>query len=135
VPEPPASGEPGRAAPSSVRWALAAIVGMQAAALVGYAALIVVEALRGDYQRTDFVAIEAALFAFWGVVLAVAARGLARGRRGGFAPVLLSELLLGLAVGLPLLRGGQVPLGSAVLVTAVVAVVLLVVTMARSPGE
>ena len=75
------------------------------------------------------------MFAFWGVVLAVAARGLARGRRAGFAPVLLSELLLGLAVGLPLLRGGQVPLGSAVLVTAVVAVVLLVVTMARSPGE
>jgi len=135
VPEPPASGEPGRAAPSSVRWALAAVVGLQAAALVAYAALIVVEALRGDYQRTDFVAIEAALFAFWGVVLAVAARGLARGRRAGFAPVLLSELLLGLAVGLPLLRGGQAPLGSAVLVTAVVAVVLLVVTMARSPGE
>ena len=135
MPEPPASGKPGGAAPSSVRWALAAVVGLQAAALVGYAALIVVEALRGDYQRTDFVAIEAALFAFWGVVLAVAARGLARGRRAGFAPVLLSELLLGLAVGLPLLRGGQVPLGSAVLVTAVVAVVLLVVTMARSPGE
>lgn len=135
MPEPPASGEPGRAAPSLVRWTLAAVVGLQAAALVGYAVLIVVEALRGDYQRTDFVAIEAALFAFWGVVLAVAARALAKGRRAGVAPVLLSEVLLGLAVGLPLVRGGQVPLGSAVLVSSMVAVVLLVVAMARSTDE
>jgi hypothetical protein len=123
------------AAPLPVRWALAVVVGLQALALVGYAVLIVVEALRGDYQRTDFVAIESALFAFWGVVLALAVRALVMGRRSGFAPVLLSELLLGLAVGLPLLRGGQSLLGSALLVSAIVALVLLVVTVARSPGE
>lgn len=135
MPEPATSSAPRPGAPSSVRWALAAVVGLQAAALVGYAVLIVVEALRGDYQRADFVAIEAALFAFWGVVLALATRALVKGRRAGFVPVLLSELLLGLAVGLPLLRGGQGALGSAVLVTAVLAVGLLVVTVARSPGE
>jgi len=135
VSEPPTSGAPRPAAPSSVRWALAAVVGLQAAALVGYAVLIVVEALRGDYQRVDFVAIEAALFTFWGLVLAVAVRGPVRGRQAGVVPVLVSELLLGLAVGLPLLRGGQRAIGTAVLVTAGLALVLLVVTMARSPGE
>ena len=135
MPDAPSSREPRPAGPSSVRWALTAVVGVQAAALVGYAVLIVVEAVRGDYQRTDFVAIEAALFAFWGAMLALAARSLVRGRRTGLAPVLLSELLLGLAVGLPLLRGGQALLGGAVLALAVLAVVLLVVTLASSPGE
>ena len=135
MPEPPTSSAPRPAAPSSVRWALAAVVGLQSAALVGYAVLIVVEALRGDYQRADFVAIEAALFTFWGLVLAVAVRGLVRGRRAGVVPVLLSELLLGLAVGLPLLRGGQGVIGIAVLGTAVLALVLLVLTMARLPAE
>jgi hypothetical protein len=111
------------------------VVLLQALALLGYAALIVVEAVRGDYQRTDFVAIEAALFAVWALGLGVAARSLARGQRGGFAPVLLTEVLLALAVGLPLIRGGQAVLGTVVLVVAVLATVLLLVTVARSPGE
>ncbi len=132
MPEPPASGAPGRAAPSSVRWALASVVGLQAAALVGYAALILVEALRRGFEPADVVAV---LLAMWGVALAVVVRTLVRKGQVLFAQVLVSELLLGLGVGLSLMKGGQELVGAAVLVTAVVAVVLLVVTMARSPGE
>ncbi len=135
MPDRPESPLPTPEAAPATRRVLVALVLLQALALLGYAALIVVEAVRGNYQRTDFVAIEAALFAVWAIGLGAAARSLARGQRGGFAPVLLTEVLLALAVGLPLIRGGQAVLGATVLVVAVLATALLLVTVARSPGE
>jgi hypothetical protein len=105
--------------------AVAAVVAVaQAVGMLGYAVLVVVQALRGDASSAGDATFLVVLVLAWGVALVVVARGLRDRHRWARAPLLLSELLL-VAVGVPLVQGGGVArwAGVALVVTGAVGAV------------
>lgn len=92
---------------------------LQAAAFVGYALVVLVQAVRGDRTTLLGAGLLAVLLLAWGAGLGLAARGLWDGRRWARSPVVVTELLL-LAVGIPLVQGTGRPAGVVIVVVAVV---------------
>jgi hypothetical protein len=80
---------------------------LQAAGMVGYAVLVVVQAVRGDASSPGDAAFLVVLVLAWAAGLVVVARGMRDRHRWARAPLLLSELLL-VAVGVPLVQGGGI---------------------------
>ena len=93
---------------------------LQGASFVGYALVVLVQAVRGDRTTLLGAALLALLLVAWGAGLGLAARGLGAGRRWARSPVVVTELLL-LAVGIPLVQGAGRPAGIVVVAVAVVA--------------
>jgi hypothetical protein len=97
------NAERGPVAPRSMR--IAALVAVaQAVGLAVFAAVVVVQALRGDRSSVTNVLLLVVLLLAWAAALVLCARGLLHRRRWARAPLVLSELLL-LAVGIPLVQG------------------------------
>ena len=95
------------------------LLALQAAAFVGYALVVLVQAVRGDRTTLLGAGLLAVLLLAWGAGLGLAARGLWEGRRWARSPVVVTELLL-LAVGIPLVLGAGRPAGVVLVVVAVV---------------
>jgi hypothetical protein len=82
----------------------AGVASAQGAGLGLFAAVVVLQALRGDRSSVTNVLLLVALLVAWAAALLLCARGLLRRRHWSRAPLVLSELLL-LAVGIPLIQG------------------------------
>jgi hypothetical protein len=96
------------------------VVLVEAGALLVYAVVTIVQAVRGDRSSVLGVVLLAALLGLWDGALVVAARGLWRGRRWARSPIVVSELLL-LAVGLQLAQGATRWAGVAIVVLTIAA--------------
>jgi len=83
----------------------AGVAALQAAGLAVLAAVVVVQAARGDESSATNAGLLVVLVLAWAVGLGFVARGLRDRHRWARAPLLLSELLLLLAVGVPLVQG------------------------------
>ena len=95
------------------------LLALQGASFVGYAFVVLVQAVRGDRTTVLGAVLLAVLLVAWGGCLGLAARGLWDGRRWARSPVVVTELLL-LAVGIPLAQGAGRPAGIVLVVVAVV---------------
>ena len=75
--------------------------------MVVFALVTIIAAIQGSATSVAGVALLSLLALAWAGGLAVATSAVARGRRAGRAPVVLTELILLLAVGVPLVQGSS----------------------------
>src|SRR5438046_2697700 len=91
--------------PGPLRWS-AWVVGVQGVALVALALVYAVFILFGDPDRPGLALFGASIGLIFGVALLLAARGLLRGRRAAYSPIVLAELIA-VPVGIGMIQGGQ----------------------------
>ncbi len=107
----------------------AGVAVLQALGLGVFAAVVVVEALRGDRSSMANALLLVALLLAWAAALGLCARGLLRRRHWSRAPLVMSELLL-LAVGVPLVQGAGARWAGVLLVVGAVVGLLSVLSPA-----
>lgn len=116
----------GGAVPVQVRWA-AGVVLLEGAALIALCVAYGARVLLGKPDNRAIAVSGAAMGLVAGVVIALLARALARGRQASFSPVVLTQLLA-LPVGVGLLQGHLPGYGLAVLLPAILVLGLLIGT-------
>src|SRR3954464_14938466 len=105
----------------------ATIVAVQGIALVALALSYVGLIIVGDPHNRGLALFGAGLGLAFGVGLSVASRGLRRGRRAAYSPILLAQII-GIPVGIGLVQGHRPLIAVAVLAPCVVVLALLLFT-------
>ena len=105
----------------------ASIVAVEGVALVALALSYVGLILVGDPHNRGLALFGAALGLAFGVGLFLASRGLRKGRRAAYSPILLAQIIA-IPVGIGLVQGHRALIAVAVLVPSAVVLVLLLFT-------
>lgn len=132
-PEPPTP----KAAPlgGRSRWltAAGALVLAEAFLAFGYGGYLVVESIAEPTEAPEIGWGIAAFAVICGALIVIVARGLALGRTRSRAPAMLLQLLLLLAVGLPLVQAGVYLVGVPIMAAAAAVPVMLFTAQANLP--
>ena len=108
-----------------------AILGLEAAGLVGVAAFLVINTLTGDPGDTGRALLSAAFALLGAAVLALGGRGLLRLRPAARTPVVILQLLA-VPIAISLVQASQQAYGAPILIAAVAVVYLLFTPPARA---
>src|SRR3954463_3342029 len=103
------------------------IVALEGAALVALALSYVGLILVGDPHNRGLALFGAGLGLAFGAGLFLASRGLRRGRRAAYSPILLAQIIA-IPVGVGLVQGHRAPIAVAVLLPSAVVLALLLFT-------